>query len=31
MNAGFNGFIEKPINLRVFLDTVQKTMKAGTA
>jgi two-component system cell cycle response regulator DivK len=31
MSAGFNGFIEKPINLRVFLDTVQKTMKAGTA
>ena len=31
MNAGFDGFIEKPINLRVFLDTVQKAMKAGTA
>jgi two-component system cell cycle response regulator DivK len=31
ISAGFNGFIEKPINLRVFLDTVQKTMKAGTA
>ena len=31
MSAGFDGFIEKPINLRVFLDTVQKTMKAGTA
>jgi len=31
MKAGFDGFIEKPINLRVFLDTVQKAMKAGTA
>jgi len=31
MNAGFDGFIEKPINLRIFLDTVQKAMKAGTA
>lgn len=31
MNAGFDGFIEKPINLRVFLDTVQKAMKARTA
>ena len=31
MSAGFNGFIEKPINLRVFLDTVQKAMQAGTA
>jgi two-component system cell cycle response regulator DivK len=31
MNAGFDGFIEKPINLRSFLDTVQKAMKAGTA
>jgi two-component system cell cycle response regulator DivK len=31
MNAGFNGFIEKPINLRNFLETVQKAMKAGTA
>jgi len=31
MSAGFNGFIEKPINLRAFLDTVQKAMKAGTA
>lgn len=31
MSAGFDGFIEKPINLRVFLDTVQKAMKARTA
>jgi two-component system cell cycle response regulator DivK len=31
MSAGFNGFIEKPINLRVFLDTVQKAMQAKTA
>lgn len=31
MSAGFNGFIEKPINLRNFFDTVQKAMKAGTA
>ncbi len=31
MNAGFNGFIEKPINLRNFLDTVQETLKGGKA
>jgi two-component system cell cycle response regulator DivK len=31
MSAGFNGFIEKPINLRSFLDTVQKAMQAKTA
>jgi len=31
MSAGFNGFIEKPINLRNFLDTVQRAMKARTA
>ena len=31
MSAGFNGFIEKPINLRSFLDTVQRTMQAKTA
>jgi len=31
MNAGFDGFIEKPINLRNFLETVQKAMKARTA
>jgi two-component system cell cycle response regulator DivK len=31
MRAGFNGFIEKPINLRNFLDTVQKAMQAKTA
>lgn len=28
MRAGFDGFIEKPINLREFLDTVQKTLAA---
>ena len=26
MRAGFNGFIEKPINLRKFLDTVQQAV-----
>jgi len=31
MRAGFNGFIEKPINLRVFLDTVQRALKGGKA
>ena len=31
MSAGFNGFIEKPINLRNFLDTVQGTLKGGKA
>ena len=31
MSAGFNGFIEKPINLRNFLDIVQKTTQAKTA
>jgi two-component system, cell cycle response regulator DivK len=31
MSAGFNGFIEKPINLRNFLDTVQRAVKARTA
>lgn len=31
MNAGFNAFIEKPINLRSFLDTVQKALQAKTA
>lgn len=31
MSAGFDGFIEKPINLRVFLDTVQKALQAKTA
>jgi len=29
MRAGFDGFIEKPINLRGLLDTVQKAMLAG--
>jgi len=28
MRAGFDAFIEKPINLREFLDTVQKTLAA---
>ncbi|RPI47190.1 MAG: response regulator [Betaproteobacteria bacterium] len=27
MSAGFDGFIEKPINLRTFLDTVQRAMR----
>ena len=31
MSAGFNGFIEKPINLRIFLDTVQKATQKGKA
>ena len=31
MRAGFNGFIEKPINLRVFFDTVQRALKGGKA
>lgn len=31
MKAGFDGFIEKPINLRSFLDTVQKAMQARSA
>ena len=31
MSAEFNGFIEKPINLRNFLDIVQKTTQAKTA
>jgi two-component system cell cycle response regulator DivK len=29
MRAGFDGFIEKPINLRGLLDTVQKAMPRG--
>ena len=29
MRAGFDGFIEKPINLRGLLDTVQKAMRPG--
>jgi two-component system cell cycle response regulator DivK len=29
MGAGFDGFIEKPINLRGLLDTVQKAMRPG--
>ena len=31
MNAGFDGFIEKPINVRGLLETVQKTVAAGKA
>jgi FixJ family two-component response regulator len=31
MRAGFDGFIEKPINLRGLLDTVQKAMLPGKA
>ena len=31
MSAGFDGFIEKPIDLRSFLATVQKAMQAGAA
>jgi len=29
MSAGFDGFIEKPINVRGLLETVQKTVEAG--
>jgi two-component system cell cycle response regulator DivK len=29
MRAGFDGFVEKPINLRGLLDTVQRTMRPG--
>jgi two-component system, cell cycle response regulator DivK len=31
MRAGFNGFIEKPINLRGLLDTVQQALQGATA
>jgi len=31
LRAGFDGFIEKPINLRGLLDTVQKAMLPGKA
>jgi len=31
MKAGFDGFIEKPINLRGLLDAVQKSIQAGKA
>jgi len=31
MRAGFDGFIEKPINLRGLLDAVQKAMLPGKA
>jgi len=27
MNAGFDGFIEKPVNLKNLLDTVQRTLR----
>jgi len=29
MDAGFNGFIEKPVNLRALLETVQGIVKVG--
>ena len=29
MRAGFDGFVEKPINLRGLLDTIQKAMLPG--
>jgi len=29
MRAGFDGFIEKPINLHGLLDTVQKALRPG--
>lgn len=29
MSAGFNGFIEKPVNLKNLLDTVQRTLRPG--
>ena len=31
LRAGFDGFIEKPINLRGLLDTIQKAMLPGKA
>jgi len=31
MSAGFDGFIEKPINLKALLDTVQKSVGQGKA
>ena len=31
MRAGFNGFIEKPINLRGLLDTVQQALQGAKA
>ena len=31
MKAGFDGFIEKPVNLKNLLDTVQQAMKAKNA
>ena len=31
MDTGFDGFIEKPINLREFLATVQASIKPGAA
>ena len=31
MSAGFDGFIEKPVNLKNLLDSVQAAMKAGKA
>ena len=31
MSAGFNGFIEKPVNLRGLLDTVQQALRTEKA
>jgi len=31
MRAGFDGFVEKPINLRKFLDTVQQALAGAKA
>jgi two-component system cell cycle response regulator DivK len=31
MNAGFDGFIEKPVNLKNLLDTVQKAVRGKKA
>jgi two-component system cell cycle response regulator DivK len=31
MSAGFDGFIEKPVNLRVLLDTVQQSLRTAKA
>jgi two-component system cell cycle response regulator DivK len=31
MRAGFDGFIEKPVNLKNLLDTVQKAVKGKKA
>jgi CheY-like chemotaxis protein len=31
MSAGFDGFIEKPVNLRGLLDTVQRSLRTEKA